>query len=137
MRNTRQREVILRILRGTRSHPTADWIYEEARKEMPHISKGTVYRNLQVLQENGQVLELNLDGTLSRYEAKQENHYHFRCERCGRVIDIDEPIDRKLDRKIARKTGLKISCHRLEFHGLCHDCQHEQRPVRSQRVTSL
>jgi Fe2+ or Zn2+ uptake regulation protein len=126
LRDTKQREAILRILRSTRSHPTADWIYEEAKKEIPHISKGTVYRNLKVLQENGQVSELNLDGTVSRFEAKRENHYHFRCERCGRVFDVDEPVDRKLDGKVARKTGLKISCHQLEFRGLCHDCQHEQ-----------
>ena len=125
-RDTKQREAVLRILRSTRSHPTADWIYEEVKKEISHISKGTVYRNLKVLQGNGQVSELNLDGTVSRFEAKRENHYHFRCERCGRVIDVDEPVDRKLDRKVARKTGLKISCHQLEFRGLCHDCQHEQ-----------
>jgi Fe2+ or Zn2+ uptake regulation protein len=126
IRNTRQREAILRILRSTRSHPTADSIYEEAKKEIPHISKGTVYRNLKVLQENGQVTELNLDGTESRFEAKQENHYHFRCERCGRVFDVDEPVDRELDRKVAKRTGFKISCHQLEFRGQCHDCQHEQ-----------
>ncbi len=125
-RNTKQREAILRILRSTRSHPTADSIYEEAKKEIPHISKGTVYRNLRVLQENGQVAELNLDGTVSRFEAKRQNHYHFRCERCGRVIDVDEPVDSKLDRKVARRTGLKISYHQLEFRGLCHECQHEQ-----------
>jgi len=94
---------------------------------MPQISKGTVYRNLKVLQENRQVSELNFDGAESRFEAKRENHYHFRCEQCGRVIDVDEPIDKKLDIKIARKTGLKISCHRLEFYGICHDCQREHR----------
>jgi Fur family transcriptional regulator, peroxide stress response regulator len=125
-RNTRQREAILRILRSTGAHPTADSIYEEAKREIPHISKGTVYRNLKVLQENGQVSELNLDGTESRFEAKRENHYHFKCERCGRVFDVDEPVNTKLDRKVARKTGLEISYHQLEFRGLCHDCQHQQ-----------
>lgn len=125
-RHTRQRDVILEILRSTRSHPTADCLYEEAKKQILHISKGTVYRNLKVLQEDGQVTALNLDGTESRFEAKRENHYHFRCEACGRVIDVDEPVDTKLDRKVARKTGLKISCHQLEFRGLCHACQHGQ-----------
>ena len=125
-RYTKQREAILRILRSTRSHPTADWIYEEAKKEIPHISKGTVYRNLGVLQGNGQVAELNLDGTVSRFEAKRQNHYHFSCEQCGRVFDVDEPADTKLDGKVAKRTGLKISYHQLEFRGLCQDCQHEQ-----------
>ena len=125
-RETRQREAILRILRGTKSHPTADSVYEEVRKEIPNISKGTVYRNLKVLQENGQVSELNLNGTVSRFEAKQESHYHFRCERCGRVFDVDEPVHRDLDREVAKRTGLKISYHQLEFRGICNDCQHEQ-----------
>lgn len=123
-RKTKQREAILRVLRNTRSHPTADWIYAEVKKEIPNISKGTVYRNLQVLQEDGAVLELNLNGTLSRFEAKRESHYHFRCEQCGRVIDVDQPVDRKLDQKVARRTGLKILYHQLEFRGVCHDCQH-------------
>jgi Fe2+ or Zn2+ uptake regulation protein len=123
-RETKQREAILRVLTNTRSHPTADWIYEEVKKEIPNISKGTVYRNLQVLQESGFVSELNLNGTLSRFEAKRERHYHFRCEQCGRVIDVDQPVDRDLDQKVADRTGLKISYHQLEFRGICHDCQH-------------
>ena len=122
-RQTRQREAILRLLRGTSSHPTADQIYDEVRKEILNISKGTVYRNLKVLQEMGLVSELNLNDTVSRFEAKQESHYHFRCERCGRVFDVDEPIDKELVRKIAKRTGFKISYHQLEFRGLCHDCQ--------------
>lgn len=126
-RQTKQREAILRLLRETTSHPTADQIYDDVRKEMPNISKGTVYRNLKVLQEMGLVSELNLNGTVSRFEVKQKSHYHFRCERCGRVFDIDEPVDKELDRRVARRKGLKISHHQLEFRGLCQDCQ-LQRP---------
>ncbi|MDD4984627.1 MAG: transcriptional repressor [Dehalococcoidales bacterium] len=122
-RETKQREAILRVLRNTRAHPTADWIYEEVKKEIPNISKGTVYRNLQVLQEGGIVTELNLNGTLSRFEAKQDSHYHFRCEQCGRVFDLDEPVNNELDERVARRTGFKVSHHQLEFRGLCKDCQ--------------
>jgi Fur family peroxide stress response transcriptional regulator len=123
-RETKQKEVILRVLRNTRAHPTASQIYDEARKVIPHISKGTVYRNLQVLEEDGAVTGLRLDGTSSRYETKQKNHYHFRCERCGRVNDIDMPVDGNLDHEAERRTGLKISSHQLEFRGLCKDCQY-------------
>jgi Fur family peroxide stress response transcriptional regulator len=126
-RETKQREAVLRVLRNTKSHPTADWIYEEVKKEIPNISKGTVYRNLQVLQEKGAVSELNLNGTLSRFEAKQESHYHFRCEQCGQVIDVEQPVDRDLDQMVARRTGLKISYHQLEFRGVCRDCQQQSR----------
>jgi Fur family peroxide stress response transcriptional regulator len=122
-RETKQREAILRILRNTRSHPTADHIYDEVRKDIPNISKGTVYRNLQVLKEMGLVAELNLNGTVSRFEAKQENHYHFRCEKCGRVFDVDLQVNQELDRQVSSRTGFKISYHQLEFRGLCRECQ--------------
>jgi len=122
-RETKQREAILRVLRSTRSHPTADVIYEAVRKEIPNISKGTVYRNLQILQKDGAISELNLNGTLSRFEAKQDSHYHFRCELCGRVFDLDEPVDYELDKRVGKRTGFKVSYHQTEFRGLCKDCQ--------------
>ena len=123
-RETKQREAILNILKNTKSHPTADSVYEKVKEEIPNISKGTVYRNLKVLQEDELVTELNIGGTVSRYEAKQKSHYHFRCECCDRVFDVEEPINTDLDKKVARRTGLKISYHQLEFRGLCHSCQH-------------
>ena len=128
-RNTRQKETILNILRGTTSHPTADWMYDEVRKVIPNISKGTVYRNLKILEQTGQISELNLSGTVSRFEGRQDNHYHFRCENCGRVFDVDEAVDTELDRRVAGKTGFKISYHQLEFRGLCHDCQNKMERV--------
>ena len=122
-RNTKQREAILDVLRGTTSHPTADQVYDEVRKVMPNISKGTVYRNLRILQKTGQISELNLSGTVSRFEGRRDNHYHFRCDNCGMVFDLDMPVDVELDSKVAEKTGFKISHHQLEFRGLCRDCR--------------
>ena len=124
-RNTKQKETILKVLRGMSSHPTADLIYDEVRKVIPNISKGTVYRNLKVLVQVGQISELNLSGTVSRFEGRQGNHYHFRCENCGQVFDVDEPVDSALDRRVAGKTGFKILYHQLEFRGLCGDCQNK------------
>lgn len=122
-RETKQREAILNVLRGTDSHPTADWMYDEVRKVIPNISKGTVYRNLKILRDIGEISELNLSGTVSRYEGKPQNHYHFRCEKCGRVFDLEEPVNKELDGKVAKRTGFKVSYHQLEFRGLCKDCQ--------------
>jgi len=122
-RTTKQREAILKILRNTRSHPTADQIYDAVRQQIPNISKGTVYRNLQVLREDGAISELNLNGTLSRYEEKQDKHYHFRCEKCGRVFDLDEPVNTKIDKRVSARNGFKVSYHQTEFRGLCKDCQ--------------
>ena len=93
------------------------------RKVIPNISKGTVYRNLRILSDSGQISELNLSGTVSRFEGRQDNHYHFRCDNCGRVFDLDEPVDKALDKKVAGKTGFKVSCHQMEFRGLCRDCR--------------
>lgn len=121
-RNTRQREAILRYLRSTTSHPTADMIYETVKKEIPNISKGTVYRNLGVLQESGEISKLDLKGTVSRYEGSRKRHYHFRCRQCGRVFDVDGPVDKDLDRRVAARTGFIIDYHQLEFRGLCNDC---------------
>lgn len=123
MRKTKQKEAILEVLRETTSHPTADWVYNEVRKEIPNISLGTVYRNLRLLCQSGEIAELDLCGSLSRFDARQDDHYHFRCEKCGRVFDIDEPVDKKIDGRIARKTGFMVIYHKLEFRGVCRDCQ--------------
>jgi len=122
-RATKQREAILKILRNNRAHPTADQIYDMVRKEIHNISKGTVYRNLQVLREDGFISELNLNSTLSRYEEKQDKHYHFRCEKCGRVFDLDELVNTEIDKRVSARTGFKVSSHYTEFWGLCKHCQ--------------
>lgn len=114
---------IMEVLKGVRTHPSADWIYDEVRKKLPHISKGTVYRNLNVLEDEGVIIELNVDGMVGRYEIRQHNHYHFICEKCGRIFDINEPVEARLNAKFAKKTGFKITDHQLEFRGLCRDCQ--------------
>jgi len=123
VKRTRQKEAILRVLRSTTSHPTAEWIFSEVRQEIPHISLGTVYRNLRQLRERGEILELEFNGARGRFDANIANHYHFRCLRCGRVFDVDEPVSKGLGKKIAQKTGFKISDYRLEFRGLCKECQ--------------
>ena len=122
-KKTKQRETILEILKNTKSHPTADEVYQKARQEIPHISKGTVYRNLKFLTERGEVIKIDTEGAEARYDARAENHYHFRCENCGKVFDVDIPVNAELDKKAAQKTGLDITHHVLEFRGLCSECQ--------------
>ena len=117
VKKTKQKEVILRVLRGTTSHPTASWIYDEVRREIPNISLATVYRNLKLLKERGEILELEFNGTLGRFDARTDNHYHFRCEKCNRVFDVDAPVGEELNGVVARKTGFKVSHYYLEFLG--------------------
>ena len=122
-RKSKQKKAILRVLKGTTSHPSADWVYEQVRREIPNISLGTVYRNLKLLKQEGEISELDLASTLSRFDGNSQDHYHFRCEKCGRIFDVDELVDKEIDDRVAQKTGFKVSHHRLEFRGLCKDCQ--------------
>ncbi len=122
-RKSIQRDTILRIVANTRSHPRADWVYDQVRQELPHISLGTVYRNLKLLAQKGEIQELDIPGGLSRFDADTRNHYHFRCEKCSRVFDLDEAVDDSLEKRVAQKTGFQVKRHYLEFIGLCSDCQ--------------
>ncbi len=82
-RKSKQKETILNILKGTSSHPTASCIYEEVRKEVPNISLGTVYRNLGLLKQEDKILELDLAGSLSRFDGDTRSHYHFSVSSVG------------------------------------------------------
>jgi len=122
-RHSRQRDVILRVLRSTDSHPTADWIYEQVKQEIPNISLGTVYRNLNFLRDAGEILELTYGNTFSRFDGNAANHYHFICEECHRVIDLPEPMHTEIDAAVAAKTGFAVKGHRAEFYGICRNCR--------------
>ncbi len=122
-RLTKQKQVILDVLRSTKSHPTADWVYEQARKELPNISLGTVYRNLNVLKDMGEILELNYGSSQSHFDGNPENHYHFVCEDCRKVYDIEMPLNEAINTQACNETGFVIKGHRLEFYGLCEECQ--------------
>ena len=122
-RKSKQKEAILRVLKRTPLHPTAEWMYEQVKKEIPHISLGTVYRNLRVLKQEGQITELDHAGTVSKFDGNTRNHNHFRCEQCGYVFDVEEPVDNESEARLAQKTGFKVFYHRMEFRGLCRNCQ--------------
>ncbi len=133
IKKTRQKEAILKVLRATTSHPTAEWVYGEVRKEIPSVSLGTVYRNLRLLSERGEISELAFNGGPSRFEGRKDAHYHFVCEKCGEVFDVDEPVHKELSESIANKTGFEVSHYRLEFAGLCKKCL-KRRGARKARV---
>ncbi|NLL19059.1 MAG: transcriptional repressor [Clostridia bacterium] len=121
-RNTKQKKVILEVLKGTDSHPTADWIYEQARKVLPDISLGTVYRNLRILTESEVIRELNYGSTYSRYDGNPVEHYHFVCTKCQRVFDVPIEVLHDINTKVEEATGWRVEMHRMEFYGTCEDC---------------
>ena len=117
-RNTVQRKEILNVLKNTKSHPTAEWIYEEVRKVRSDISLGTVYRNLKVLRDQRKVLELH-DGTKARYDGTIEPHAHFICEKCHCITDF--PISGELP-VLMNSENYRIKSVHLNLFGTCPEC---------------
>ncbi|MCK8828330.1 transcriptional repressor [Natroniella acetigena] len=122
-RMTKQRKKILEVLRSTTSHPTADWIYEQVKKDIPNVSLGTIYRNLNVLREMDELMELNYGSSYSRFDGNPENHYHFSCLECGKVMDVEMEVKTEMNQQVAEKIGGEVESHRSEFFGYCSDCK--------------
>jgi Fur family peroxide stress response transcriptional regulator len=122
-RKTKQKNAILKVLRNTDIHPTANWIYKQVKQEIPNISLGTVYRDLKLLKQRGEIVELDYSGSLTRFDGNTSRHHHFRCQQCDRIFDIAEAVDSEIDNRVAAATGFDIFYHRLEFYGLCRDCR--------------
>ena len=126
LRMTRQRKVILEELRKLHTHPSADEIYEVVRHRLPRISLGTVYRNLEVLSELGEIQKLELSGLLKRFDWDTKKHYHIRCVRCSRVDDAPIAPLNQLDNELYGATVFEIIGHNLEFTGLCPECSRKE-----------
>jgi len=126
-RKSQQRERILEILKETKSHPTADWIYMRLKEEIPELSLGTVYRNLKVLMEQGLIQKLPFGSTFDRFEAKIAPHYHLVCEKCGLVEDFEMPQYSAINSQAEKMSAFKISRHRIDFFGLCGKCLKENK----------
>ena len=127
LRTTRQRQVILDEIRKAYNHPSADEIYDLVRKKLPRISLGTVYRNLEVLCEMGEIQRLQLGGTIKRYDGNPNKHYHIRCLNCGRVDDAPIAPLNSLESDLYHFTVFKIIGHNLEFTGYCPECNEQPR----------
>ena len=98
LKYSRQRESIKEFLTGRTDHPTADFVYENMKQIYPNISLGTVYRNLSLLADLGEIQKLSSFGGADRFDARTAPHCHFMCTRCGRVMDVfSEHIDKSLE----------------------------------------
>jgi Fe2+ or Zn2+ uptake regulation protein len=122
LRMTRQRRVILEELRKVNTHPSADEIYEIVRKRLPRISLGTVYRNLEILSEYGDIQKLEPGCSLKRFDGNPTEHCHIRCVYCDRIADAPMASDLEIDLARVDSTDFDIIGHRLEFLGVCPTC---------------
>ncbi len=122
---TTQRKLILEELRRVRSHPTADQVYELVRRRLPKISLGTVYRNLDLLAQAGDVLRIGGEMTQMRFDGRTCPHYHIRCTQCGRVDDIEAGPVLGIEDAVRSKTDYQLTGHTIEFQGVCPACRKE------------
>ena len=121
-RNTIQRSLTLNAVKKLKNHPNVEEIYEEVAKEYPHISKGTVYRNLKELAANGDLYDVEIPGGASHFDHNCHDHYHAHCLKCGKVIDVDLPYMHDLLDKIGDHQGFEFTGYDLVFKGYCAEC---------------
>lgn len=121
-----RRERILELLSGTKQHPTAEWVYEQLKREYPGLSLGTVYRNLRILVEEGLAQSIPGGKSTDHFDADLAPHHHVVCDRCGRVSDAPVKVAEELFRKMEQVTGYRIDYPQISVSGLCPDCQIEK-----------
>ena len=135
-RYSRQREAILTLLKKTEDHPTAETVYERIRRQIPGISLGTIYRNLALLADTGQIVRIRMHDDTLRFDARLFDHYHWQCRVCGKVGDLDMKVEPGLNEEAERQSGIAIERHDLNFIGVCGDCAKNISPFRGEKIKS-
>ena len=128
-RYSKQREVIIKLLKNRTDHPTADMLYMDLKKELPDIGIATVYRNLSDLYQEGEILKIKPEnGGPDRYDGNIEPHIHFECEKCGNVYDIfpEDKLYSSLNdnmKKLAKLIYAQITDSNIKIRGICENCK--------------
>ena len=122
-RNTIQRALVLETVNKLQNHATADEIYEAIISEHPNISRATVYRNLKLLSEMGEIRRLEIPGSPDRFDHRVHNHCHVKCEKCGRLFDVDMDYISGLENNIRDSHGFDFTGYDIIFRGICPECK--------------
>jgi Fur family peroxide stress response transcriptional regulator len=123
-RITPQRIAVLRILALSEGHPSVEQIHESVKEAFPTTSLATVYKTVTLLKELNEVLELGFPEGSNRYDgSKPYPHPHLICTKCRKIIDPDLESLEGVTKELTSETGFKITSHRLDFFGICPDCQ--------------
>lgn len=122
LKYSKQRESILNNLRERYDHPTAEMVYESLKPANPSLSLGTVYRNLSLMSENGQILRFSTGAGPDRFDAVMHPHAHFICKKCGNVTDMDFVLKNEVLKSASTSFAGIIEDANLQFHGICSDC---------------
>lgn len=126
LKYSRQREAIKEYLMSTKEHPTADTVYMHIREQNPNISLGTVYRNLNLLTEIGEIQKLTCGDGSDRFDATTEQHYHVMCKCCNGVSDLDLDPVKEINEAAQQIYGGCIDTHSILFYGTCKTCMEKQ-----------
>jgi len=118
MRYSKQRELIKNIVKGTSSHPTADWVYNEAKKKISSISLGTVYRNLNQLSQDG-IIKIIYDNNIARYDWNTVSHDHLKCQKCGEITDF-QIHTQELQNKVWNQYKFETDNIEINITGTCN-----------------
>ena len=119
----RKRDAILACVRSTTTHPSADWVFEHVKKEVPDISLATVYRNLALFKEQGLIISVATVNGVERFDGNTKPHVHFICSGCGRVVDLPKiQVPEELNQAAARDSGGRVTGCQLTFTGICEEC---------------
>lgn len=121
--NTIQRSLVMDVVNRLKSHATADEVYAEVAATHPNISKATVYRNLNLLSEMGMIRKLEIPGGADRFDHICKEHCHVKCEKCGRVFDIEIPYIDGLDNRVENRNGFELTGYDILFRGICPGCR--------------
>jgi len=120
---SKQRQEILDVLKQSYEHPTAEEIYQSVKKVDKTVSKGTVYRNLGMLTQNGTIQQIAISNSPDRYDYKKSSHWHIICKSCGIVKDFEDiRKEESFEKLIRQKTGMELDSSQTILHGVCEEC---------------
>ena len=122
LKYSRQRESIKDLLNSSCNHPTADAVYMSVRQEFPNISLGTVYRNLNLLADLGEAIKITTPNGGVHFDGRTEPHYHFCCNNCGEVIDLNLEELQFINEAASENFKGVIESHSMMFYGTCENC---------------
>ena len=122
LKYSRQRESIKNFIKQRCDHPTAETVYLGIREEYPHVSLGTVYRNLSLLADLGEILKISTGTGPDRFDGNTEPHYHFFCRECGQVIDLEMDSINHINVIASHRFGGRVEGSVTHFFGICPQC---------------
>jgi len=131
-RVTPQRLAVLRVLAASEGHPSVEEIHRRVKREFPTTSIATIYKTIHLLKQINEVLELGFPDGSNRYDGhKPFPHPHVVCVRCQKILDPDLASLQDMTAEVSKETGFEILTHRLDFFGLCSECQREEASLES------